>query len=125
MPLLRKVCGPVFIFAGVLHFIRPKPYEKIVPPYLPAPRTLVYLSGLAEIAGGVGLIVPGARRPSSWWLAATLVGVFPANVHMALHPERYPKVPGGARALRARLPLQALLIAWVLDAGRAGRRLAH
>src|ERR1700735_4404911 len=118
MRLLRKVCGPVFIFAGALHFIRPRPYEEIVPPYLPSPRTLVYLSGVAEIAGGAGLLVPGTRRRSSWWLAATLVGVCPANLHMALHPERYPKVPGGARALRARLPLQALLIAWVLDAGR-------
>lgn len=118
MRLLRKVCGPTFIFAGALHFIRPRPYVQIVPPYMPAPRTLVYLSGVAEIAGGAGLILPSTRRRASWWLAATLVGVFPANVHMALNPERYPKVPGGAAALRARLPLQALLIAWVLDAGR-------
>lgn len=122
MRLTRKVCGPFFVVAGVLHFIRPSAYKKIVPPYLPAPEALVYLSGVAEIAGGAGLMMTKTRRWAGWCLVATLVAVFPANLHMAMHPERYPKVPGGAGALRARLPLQALLMAWVLDAGRNGNR---
>jgi uncharacterized membrane protein len=122
MRLLRKVCGPTFMFAGVLHFVKPGAYQKIVPPYLPAPAALVYLSGVAEIAGGAGLMVPATRRWAGWWLAATLAAVFPANLHMAVHPEQYPKVPGGAKALRGRLPIQLLLIGWVLDAGRAGER---
>jgi uncharacterized membrane protein len=112
------VCGPFFVVAGLLHFARPGAYKKIVPQYLPAPEALVYLSGLAEIAGGAGLMVPKTRRWAGWWLVATLVAVFPANLDMAVHPERYPKIPGGARVLRGRLPLQAVLIAWVLDAGR-------
>ena len=120
MRVLRKVCGPIFIFAGVLHFVKPRAYQKIVPPYLPVPKVLVYLSGVAEIAGGAGLTVPATRRWAGWWLAATLAAVFPANLHMAAHPEQHPKVPGGAKALRARLPIQILLIGWVLDAGRAG-----
>lgn len=121
---LRKLCGPTlvlagptFVLAGVLHFVFPRIYRRIVPPYLPAPEALVYASGVAEIAGGLGLMLPRTRRRAGWWLTATLVAVFPANVHMALHPERYPEVPGGERALRARLPLQALFIAWVLAAG--------
>jgi uncharacterized membrane protein len=122
MRLLRKVCGPFFVLAGVMHFVKPRAYQKIVPPYLPAPETLVYLSGVAEIAGGAGLIVPATRRWAGWWLAATLAAVFPANLHMALHPELYPKIPGGAKALWGRLPIQILLIAWVLDAGRTGER---
>jgi uncharacterized membrane protein len=122
MRLLRKLCGPFFVLAGVMHFVKPRAYQKIVPPYLPAPEILVYLSGVAEIAGGAGLIVPATRRWAGWWLAATLAAVFPANLHMALHPELYPKIPGGAKALWGRLPIQILLIGWVLDAGRTGER---
>jgi uncharacterized membrane protein len=122
MRLLRKVCGPFFVLAGVMHFVKPRAYQKIVPPYLPAPEILVYLSGIAEIAGGAGLMVPATRRWAGPWLAATLAAVFPANLHMALHPEQYPTIPGGAKALWGRLPIQILLISWVLDAGRAGER---
>jgi uncharacterized membrane protein len=118
MTFLRSACGPFFVVAGVLHFVKPKVYEAIVPPYLPAPAALVYLSGAAEIGGGLGLMLPATRRRAAWWLIATLVAVFPANLHMAQHPERYPKVPGGETLLKARLPLQAALIAWVFSAGR-------
>jgi uncharacterized membrane protein len=101
-----------------LHFIKPRPYQRIVPPYLPAAEALVYASGVAEIAGGAGLIPEVTRRPAGWWLIATLVAVFPANVHMALHPDEFPKVPGGAASLWARLPFQAVFIAWVVSAMR-------
>jgi uncharacterized membrane protein len=118
MRFVRSACGPFFVVAGLLHFVRPKPYRAIVPPYLPAPEALVFLSGVAELAGGLGLMLRPTRRRAGWWLIATLVAVFPANLHMAQHPEGYPKVPGGEAALKARLPLQALLIAWVFSAGR-------
>ncbi len=114
----RRLFGPVFIFAGVLHFVIPRVYESIVPDYLPWHRGLVYASGVAEIAGGAGLLHPRTRRVAGWWSVATLLGVFPANVHMALHPERYAKVPGGHRGLLARLPLQGALIAWARAAAR-------
>jgi uncharacterized membrane protein len=109
---VRRLFGPVFIFAGTLHFVIPRAYESIVPDYLPAHRAVVYASGVAEIAGGAGLLHPRTRRLGSLWSIATLIAVFPANVHMALHPERYRNVPGGRAALIARLPLQALFIAW-------------
>ena len=95
---LRKLAGPFFIGAGALHFVRPEPYRAIMPPYIPAPDAMVALSGVAEAAGGAGLLVPRTRRWAAWWLVATLVAIFPANVHMALHPERYARhVPGRAR----------------------------
>lgn len=109
--------GPFFIVAGVLHFLIPRTYESIVPDALPSKRTLVYASGVAEIAGGAGVLHARTRQAASLWSVATLVAVFPANVHMALHPERYP-VPGGRLALLARLPLQAAAIAWARAAGR-------
>ena len=116
MKLLRSACGPFFVIAGALHFVKPQTYKSIMPPYLPAPDALVFLSGVAEVGGGLGLMLRPTRRRAGWWLIATLVAVFPANLHMAMNPDRYPKVPGGENALKLRLPLQALLIAWVLSA---------
>jgi uncharacterized membrane protein len=109
---VRRLFGPVFIFAGIMHFVIPRAYESIVPDYLPAHRALVYASGLAEIVGGAGVMHSRSRRIGSWWSVATLIAVFPANVHMALHADRYRAIPGGRPALIARLPLQVLLIAW-------------
>ena len=109
--------GPFFVFAGIMHFVVPRTYESIVPDALPAKRALVYASGAAEIAGGAGVLHARTRRAASWWSVATLLAVFPANVHMALNPGRYP-VPGGRAALLARLPLQAVAIAWAHAARR-------
>jgi uncharacterized membrane protein len=110
--------GPFFIFAGVMHFVIPRQYTAIVPDWLPRPRELVYASGVAEIAGGAGILHPRTRRWASRWSIATLVAVFPANLHMALNPSRY-TVPGGALALWLRLPVQALFVWWAAAAGRA------
>ncbi len=119
MSKLRSLCGPFFVVAGLNHFVNPRPYEYIMPRYLPAHRELVYASGVAEAAGGLGLMIPRHRRSAAYFLVATLVAIFPANLEMALHPERFSKVPGGRPAFIARLPLQAVLVAWVLGAGSA------
>jgi uncharacterized membrane protein len=115
--MLARLFGPFFVFAGIMHFVIPRQYEAIMPDYLPAHHELVVASGLAEIAGGVGVMHPRTRRAASWWSVATLIAVFPANLHMALHPDKY-KVPGGRIALYLRLPVQLLFIAWALAAGR-------
>ena len=109
--MLARLFGPFFVFAGIMHFVVPRTYEAIVPDYLPKHRELVVASGVAEIAGGLGVMHPRTRRAASWWSIATLVAVFPANLHMALHPERYKKIPPAA--LYARLPVQILFIYWV------------
>ena len=112
--LQRALTGATFLATGLLHFAKPRVYEAIMPDYLPAHRELVLLSGAAEMAGGAGLLADRTRRPAGWWLIATLVAVFPANLHMALHPERYRPIPPWA--LWARLPLQAAIAAGVLRA---------
>ena len=114
--MIERLCGPVFIAAGVNHFVMPRAYEAIMPDYLPAHRELVAVSGVAEIAGGAALLHPRTRRVGAWWLLATLAAVFPANLHMALHPERYPKIPRAA--LYARLPFQLVFAAWVRSTAR-------
>jgi uncharacterized membrane protein len=95
---------------GTGHFVGPEFYAAIVPPFFPSPMTLVVVSGLAEIAGGVGLLTRRWRRAAGWGLLALLVAVYPANIYMALHPERY-HFP--AWALWARLPLQFVFMGWV------------
>jgi uncharacterized membrane protein len=117
---MKVVCGPVFVGAGLMHFLKPHWYRRIMPPYVPAPETMVAISGAAEIAGGVGLMAPSSRvrTAAGWWLAATLVAVFPANLHMALNADDYRGVPGGRPALYARLPFQLVFISWVLAAAR-------
>jgi uncharacterized membrane protein len=116
--LIRRTAGPFFVFAGAMHFVIPSAYRRIMPPYIPAHAAMVCASGAAEVAGGAGLMLPRRRRHAGWCLIATLLAVFPANVHMALHADEFPKVPGGARALWARLPVQGVFIAWVLAAMR-------
>ena len=108
MPRARAVLGVTFLFAGALHFLKPRPYLAMMPRYLPAHRELVYASGVAEMAGGAGVLA--GRKRAGWWLIATLLAIFPANVEMAVHAERFKPFPPAA--LWGRLPLQAVLIAW-------------
>ena len=117
MTASRAALALFFAAAGVLHFVRPDAYVRIVPPSFPHPRLLVLASGALEVAGGLGLLVPRLRRAAGWGLVLLLAAVFPANVHMALHPDRYPGLPPAL--LWGRLPLQALAIWWVLAATRA------
>ena len=113
MAILRTLLSLFFIAAGTLHFISPEAYMQMMPPYLPHPLFLVYLSGVCEIAGGVGVLVPRFRRLAGYGLIALLVAVFPANIHMALNHLPLAGMALPAWLLWLRLPLQALLIAWV------------
>ncbi len=103
--------GVLFVLAGVNHFVQPAFYTRIMPPYLPAHLTLVYVSGFFEILAGLGIFARQMRRAAGWGLIALLVAVFPANLHMALNADQFASLPFWA--LVARLPLQFALIAWV------------
>ena len=100
----------LYILAGSMHFLRPKVYLRIMPPYLPAPALLVQLSGIAEIVVGILLLIPATRVLGAWGVIALLIAVFPANVYMlqkggaAFHLPQW--------MLVVRLPLQLVLIAW-------------
>ncbi len=105
--------GLVFILTGTLHFLVPDYYLRIIPPFLPHGRVLVYLSGAAEVLGGLGVLGSRWRPVAGLGLILLLVAVFPANVQMLLLAQ-------GARApvwkellLWLRLPLQGALITWV------------
>jgi uncharacterized membrane protein len=108
------IAAILFIAAGSLHFIKPAPYLRIMPPYIPWHVFMVQASGVLEILGGLGLLAAKTRRAAAWGLAALLIAIFPANIYMATNP-----LEAGAASIPpvirwGRLPLQPLLIWWVL-----------
>ena len=106
----RYALALLFIVGGVMHLLRPAPFLSIMPPQLPQPLLLVYLSGVAELLGGLGLLWSRTRRLAGWGLLALLVAVFPANIYTVLIHEQL-HIP--AWVAWARLPLQPVIMWWV------------
>lgn len=99
----------VYVAAGINHFIRPRMYLMLMPPYLPAHQLLVDLSGIAEVVLGLCLLLPATRAWAAWGLILLLIAIFPANVHMAMS-DQFARIPDWIRW--GRLLLQGLLIWW-------------
>ncbi len=120
--LPKDLMGLAALFAtsGVLHLVKPQIFETIVPRQLPERRGLVYASGVAELACAAGLVHPRTRKAAGWASAALLVGIFPANVQMAVAEGKRANRGTGSRgrqvATLARLPLQIPLIRTALKA---------
>lgn len=110
--ILRVVLAVCVAVAGVLHFAVPEPFVKIVPDALPEPRAIVYISGVFEILGGLGLLVPPVSRRVAWGLIALFIAVFPANINMAVNNIHIDGIPDSPWFQAVRLPFQAVLIAW-------------
>ncbi|AFZ31536.1 hypothetical protein Glo7428_3047 [Gloeocapsa sp. PCC 7428] len=109
--ILRGVFAVSLVIVGITHFIRPEQYARIVPPPFP-PFASVYLSGVFEILGGIGLLIPSMSVTAAWCLIALFIGVFPANIYMTIHNIKVEGIPHSQLLYLARLPLQAVLIAW-------------
>ncbi|WP_373189940.1 MauE/DoxX family redox-associated membrane protein [Halolamina sp.] len=114
---LCYLMGSLYVVAGIAHFLAPNGFAQIVPPWLPNPLALVYLSGIAEIVLGLGVLHPRTRKPAAWGLIALLLAVFPANIYMATSGVVVQDAATGtldpSPLVRwGRLPLQAVLIAW-------------
>ncbi len=120
--VLRVLLAVAMVYVGVLHFVRPSGFVSIVPSYLPAPLTLVLVSGFFEVLGGLGLLLPRVRRAASYGLVALYIAVFPANVNMAVRHLPFGDSPTPEWLLLLRLPLQLVLIALALYVGRTNRR---
>jgi uncharacterized membrane protein len=121
---LRWVLAVFFVAAGTNHFRTPGIYLGMMPPWLPWPAALNAIAGVAEILGGIGLLVPSMRRLAGVGLIVLLVAIFPANVHVAFAG----KMPGtdfSPLTLWLRLPFQAVFIAWAWWVARAGKNGSH
>ena len=117
MKIPWRALGPaaLFITSGTLHLVRPALFISIIPPMLGHEAELVAISGVAELAGGLGLLVPATRRPAAYGLIALALAVWPANIYMALAAARFASV-APAWVIWARVPLQIPLIVWIAAA---------
>jgi uncharacterized membrane protein len=102
-----------FAFAGVMHFVIPGRYMGIMPAWIPYPLEMVYVSGVAEMAGGLGLLIPSLRKAAAFGLIALLIAVFPANIQMLANAIHSGASTAYTALLWLRLPLQPLLIVWI------------
>lgn len=118
----RLLLAAIFILAGVLHFVITDQYVRIMPPWLPWHRGLVLVSGVAEIAGGMGLLIPRLRRAAGIGLILLLVAVAPANWQMYLNAHAADASTLAQTLFLLRLPLQLALIWWVWSAACLRRR---
>lgn len=110
--LLRVILAVSLIIVGITHFTVADQYVRIVPPQLPNPLGLVYLSGFYEILGGIGLLVPPLSQAAAWGLIALFIAVFPANINMAVNHIKIDNIPDSTLLYYARLPFQAVFITW-------------
>jgi uncharacterized membrane protein len=109
----RFLLAAFFVVGGILHFVFLEPYMRMVPPLLPWPMAIVWVSGIAEILGGIGLLFSPSRRLAAWGLVLLLIAVFPANIYMAVAHVHYAGLLGQSWAQWLQLPLQLPLIYWV------------
>lgn len=116
----------IFVVAGVMHFLAPAGYAAIMPPWIPYRMEMVYLSGILEIAGGVGLLITSLRKYAAIGLILLLIAVFPANVQMLINAISNGEPPLRMAMLWLRLPLQPMLIVWIFRTAiaRPSRRVA-
>ncbi|GFE67923.1 DoxX family protein [Chroococcus sp. FPU101] len=110
--ILRGIHAVAIIIVGITHFIKPEQYARIVPPQLPHPFELVYISGVFEILGGIGLLIPYVSVAAAWGLIALYIAVFPANINQAINGIAIEGIPDIKAFYWIRLPFQAVLIAW-------------
>lgn len=110
--ILRAILSVCLIVVGITHFVKPEQYARIVPPQLPYPMELVYISGFFEILGAIGLLIPFVSVTAAWGLIALFIAVFPANINQAINSIPIEGIPYHPFLYWARLPFKAVLIAW-------------
>ncbi|GAC1391706.1 MAG: hypothetical protein NVS4B11_21590 [Ktedonobacteraceae bacterium] len=114
--LARITMGIVFILASTLHFTASEAELKIIPSFLPLRHEALYITGILEFLGGVGLFVPNRKlqRASAWGLVVLLIVIFPANVYQAVKNIQLGGFMNSPIYLWGRLPFQAVFIGWAL-----------
>jgi uncharacterized membrane protein len=110
----RYIIAGLFLITGILHFVRPQIFVKIMPDVIPWHLAMVYISGAAEIIGGLGILFERTQVWAGSGLILLLIGVFPANVNMTAESVRKSGYTSlFSLATIARLPLQFVLIYWI------------
>lgn len=111
--IARISLGLLFIVASSLHFLSDVELQ-IIPPFLPWRRAALYITGICEVLGGIGLLIPRFQRSAAWGLVALLIAIFPANIYHAINNIQIKGIPNSRLYHRIRLPAQAVFIWWAL-----------
>jgi uncharacterized membrane protein len=114
---LRLASAAVFIPFGIFHVRAPNGFMRIMPPQIPYPREVVIATGVAEILGGIGLLIPRTRKPAAVGLALYAVGVYPANLYHAFAHVHIASLPDSWWYHVPRLLCQPVFVWWALFAG--------
>lgn len=104
------VMSVIYILAGLNHFRVPKIYLTIMPPYIPYPELMVFISGLVEVVLGAALLWPPTQSLAAWGIVALLIALLPPHIHMIQNRQNWSIIP--VWALWLRLPLQGVLVLW-------------
>lgn len=110
LPWHQYLMGILYVLAGVNHFRKPKLYERIMPPYIPAQSTLVLLSGVAEMILGFMIMNKNTQEEAAWGIIAMLIVFIPVHIYMLKNKKAAMKLPKWLLILR--LPLQFGLMYW-------------
>ncbi|MEX0270632.1 DoxX family membrane protein [Leptolyngbyaceae cyanobacterium UHCC 1019] len=110
--ILRVFLAAPLIIVGITHFTHTEQFVRIVPPQLPNPVALVYISGFFEILGGIGLLIPLVSVLAAWGIIALFIAVFPANINQAINSIPIDGIPDYPLLYWFRLPFQIPLILW-------------
>ena len=110
--IFRVMLAIFMVVAGLSHFFADGVYIKIYPALLPYPATMVYLTGIAEVLGGIGLLIPRVSQAAAWGFVLLFIAVYPANINMAVNHIHIDNIPDGNWFQAIRLPFQLVLIAW-------------
>ncbi len=111
--ILRWLATLFFVVAGLLHFIIPEFYLAMMPTFIPFQQFFIVISGIAEVAGAIGIQIPRLRKFAGIGLIVLLVAVFPANIYVAVSNPTIPNLEYSVSSMWLRLLLQPIFIVWV------------
>ena len=118
--IARLVLALIFSITGILHFTHIKTFVQIIPPFISAPELVVYVSGVFEILGAIGLLIPRYQRQAAFCLVVLLLAVLPANIYMAVKNVQLDGIMINPILLWLRIPFQGVFIWWVLWCTKRG-----
>ena len=112
--IARLILALMFATAGIFHFTYTQKFVQIIPPFIPLPERVIYISGFFEILGAIGLLIPRYQRQAAFGLVLLLVAVLPANIYMAVKNIQFGGIMNNQILQWVRIPFQGVLIWWVL-----------
>ena len=104
----------MFAITGILHFTHTKKFAQMIPPFIPLPELMVYISGFFEILGAIGLLIAQYQRQAAFGLVLLLIAVFPANIYIAVKNIQLGGIFSNQILQWVRIPFQGIFIWWVL-----------